>query len=97
MTTWVDHILGSPLELYYRNHMAAWMDWREDPGNDLLYHIRSRAATEREWVGQGTYPGVAGDYASAANASIHGHFVQEFNPLGGPSVGALTIVAPQAH
>ncbi|MBI4705496.1 MAG: hypothetical protein HY744_30755 [Deltaproteobacteria bacterium] len=98
---WSDHIIGVPLELNYRNHLAAWMDWREDPANGDQYHLYSRwsgATLERPWEPQGDWPVMRiGDMETSANAGIHGHFVHELHPPTGTSRPALVIAAHHAH
>ncbi len=103
---WVDHILGTPDCLDNQQYFAGWMDWREDPTNDLNYHLYSALITpgtpatvsERQWTnptGYAAWQGYVGDFNTAVNARLHGHFVQDLNATSSSStVPAIVMVSP---
>jgi hypothetical protein len=105
-SAWVDHIMGVPLALDYKQYMVGWMDWREDPANDLHYHDYSAVVTtqstvtEKQWPNPATWQNELGDINTGVAARLHGHFVLDLNCPNGPTlcnVPGLATVSPYAH
>jgi hypothetical protein len=107
ITGWVDHILGVPLALDYSRFNVSWMDWREDPTSDSLYHLYSATMTTAPTVTETQWPVAAswwgyfsdawpGDIHRGANARLHGHQVGSLGSLMPPasSVVGTAIVSP---
>ncbi len=110
---WFDHILPSVIGFDYGLYNVAWMDWREDPTNDLLDHLYSAtinsssvSTTSTVWQNPSGYSrwrdrtsnGWPGDIQIGANVRLHGHQLGSLGATASDSsIVSTAIVSPFVH